>query len=295
MARAFREQNAAEVETFLAGAAERWNNGIEEILQVHLTTPPPSERLEFTKQSFALSRPDAFAPRKSGVLGFFWPPFRRRVAAENEQRLSEWNHEQEKWERQRQEHEEDEAALKKDYEEGRFFDTESMERVLSSRLSQLRWPRETEVSFQVRDGGSACWLDVDLPEVEDIPTACATPASRGMKLNVRKKSDAQLRREYAQHVHGVLFRIIGEVFHCLPTVEQVVASGYSQRPDPTTGHVRDDYLISLRVQRERWSELNFRSLDSLDVVACFEPMELRRKMTKTGHFSPIVPHVEGEE
>jgi hypothetical protein len=295
LARAFREQNAGAIEAFLARATERWNNGIDEMLTVHLATPDPGTAAEFSGRAFPVPRPDDFVPRSAGFLGLVWPPFRRRVSEANESRRQGWSDELAAWDEERLQHEADEARRKDDYERGRYSDTDSMERVLAERLAALDWPRETEVSFQVREGGEVCWLDVDLPEIEDVPAARAVPAARGLKVNVRKKSDTQVRGEYMQHIHGVLFRIIGEVFHCLPTVQQVVASGYSQRPDPATGHVRDDYLLSVRVQRDQWGALHFGNLAAIDVTASFEQMDLRRVMTKTGMFTPIEPHVEGVE
>jgi hypothetical protein len=90
-------------------------------------------------------------------------------------------------------------------------------------------------------------------------------------------------------VHAILFRAIGEVFHALPRPDAVVASAYTQRHDPATGHERDDYLVSARVRRSAWEALHFGRLDAIDVVACFERFELRRTMSKSGVFEPIEP------
>lgn len=57
------------------------------------------------------------------------------------------------------------------------------------------------------------------------------------------------------------FRIVGEVFAALPTVRNVVLSGYSQRLGQANGHVNDEYLYSVRIGREQWSVLNFETLN----------------------------------
>ncbi len=293
-ARVFREANPDRIQAFMDRAAERWNAGIDEILTLHLSTPRPTEPAVFVPKEFPDLPPPPFSPRRAGLKGLLWPPHRTRVDEENELARQRWQAAKDEWEEANARFRHDEEERRLDHETGRLSDPEAMERVLEDRLALLRWPRETRVSFQVRDGGRGVLLDVDLPEAEEMPKETAAPAARGLKLNIRSKSDTQVRREYMQHVHAVVFRIVGEVMHVLPSVEEVVASGYSQRPDPATGHLRDDYLLSARICRAAWEGLNFTNLAGLDVVACFEGFDLRRRMTKTGIFTPIEPHVEGD-
>ena len=114
-------------------------------------------------------------------------------------------------------------------------------------------------------------------------------AARGVRIKIKTKSDAQRRREYLRHVHAIGFRLVGEVFHLLPSVGTVVISAYSQRPDRATGRVRDDYLYSARIAREAWSSVNFDNLRAIDLPTSSERFDLRRKMTKTGIFKPVEP------
>lgn len=67
-----------------------------------------------------------------------------------------------------------------------------------------------------------------------------------------------------RHVHGIGFRIIGEAFAMLPKADEVVLSGYSRRPDKSTGEVQDQYLYSVRVSRNEWARINFANLDDVD-------------------------------
>lgn len=291
--RMFREQNADRIHSFLESTCENWNAGIDAILTVHFDTPNPADSLEFEKRPFAEPAPDPFEPRRLGFLGTFWRSRRERIEQENEAGRKAHASAMAEWEARRNQFEAEARARQQDYEVLRHTDVAAMERVLEQRLATIAWPRTTEVSYQILDGGQELWLDVDLPEVEDMPTQRATPAARGLKINIKTKSETQIRREYMQHVHGVLFRIVGEVFFALPVVGTVIASGYSQRPDPATGHVRDDYLVSAKIVRSEWVQTNFANLETLDVVACFDRFDLRRKMTKTGIFTPIEPHIEG--
>src|SRR3546814_18689575 len=88
----------------------------------------------------------------------------------------------------------------------------------------------------------------------------AVPA-RGLKLSVKDLPAAQIRKRYMAHVHGIGFRIVGESFAALPSAQRVTLSGFSQRNDPATGQVRDDYLYSVSVERHDWERIAFSALE----------------------------------
>lgn len=62
--------------------------------------------------------------------------------------------------------------------DARFF-----EHCLEEVFSQTEWPRETLVSFEVRPEESTVWLDVDLPEIEDMPDKVYSVNARGTDIN----------------------------------------------------------------------------------------------------------------
>ncbi|HYV03816.1 MAG TPA: hypothetical protein VFB82_04485 [Blastocatellia bacterium] len=164
-----------------------------------------------------------------------------------------------------------------------------MEAFLEENLQAIVWPRETNVSTEIREGGSLIFIDVDLPEIEDMPSRTASAPQRGYKLSVKEMSPAQLQRLYMRHIHGIGFRIIGEAFAALPGAQQLVLSAFSQRPSSVTGQVSDEYLYSARVVRDSWCRIAFDRLQNLDVVEALAQFDLRRNMTKTGRFKAIEP------
>lgn len=167
-----------------------------------------------------------------------------------------------------------------------------MERFLEENLEDISWPRETVVAFDINDGGKSVALDVDLPEVEDMPNKLAAVPARGLKLSVKDLGTTKLQKLYAEHIHGVVFRLVGEVFAALPNAQEVTAAGYSQRRDPSTALLRDDYLLSVRVRRPEWSKMDFAHLASLDVTEALNQFDLRREMSKSGVLKPITPHAD---
>ncbi len=121
------------------------------------------------------------------------------------------------------------------------------------------------MDFDLLDQGRLACLDVDLPEIEDMPKKTASVPQRGMRLSIKELSPTKVQRMYAAHVHGVAFLLIGETFAALPLVQQVVLSGYSQRRSATTGQTNDEYLLSVRVRRDEWSRIDFEQLQAIDV------------------------------
>lgn len=86
------------------------------------------------------------------------------------------------WQHQYREHEKlhavcslSERAIPPD---ARFF-----EHCLEEVFSQTEWPRETLVTFEVRPEESTVWLDVDLPEIEDMPDKVYSVNARGTDIN----------------------------------------------------------------------------------------------------------------
>jgi hypothetical protein len=163
-----------------------------------------------------------------------------------------------------------------------------MEKFLEENLQSIEWPRETLVTFEIT--GSGCvFIDVDLPEIEDMPNKTASVPQRGYKLSVKEMPAKKVQQLYARHIHGIGFRIIGETFASLPNIVTVILSAFSQRSNTATGHVVDEYLYSVKVSREKWSQINFANLDNLDITESLATFELRRNATKTGFFKAVDP------
>lgn len=94
-----------------------------------------------------------------------------------------------------------------------------------------------------------------------------------------------------KHIHGIGFRIIGEIFSALPITQEVTLSAYSQRLNTSTANIKNEYLYSVQVTRNLWSGINFNNLESLDITEALAQFNIIRNMTKNGSFKPIKPHV----
>jgi hypothetical protein len=288
-----RETKGGEVRTWLEEQCAIINDEMEDVARVHVNTPDPAVPPKFVEGAFSEPRPVAPATKVPSLSARMFrriaPGRVRRIEEENALAAVRYSEDVHEFELRREEFKRDQAAKRRLIEEEIYEDSERMADFLEERLLALDWPRETIVSHEVTPDGITVHIDVDLPEVEDMPTKMATPHARGFKVSMKELAPTKVRQLYAGHVHGVLFRIIGETFAALPTVKRVVASGYSQRPDATTGQVRDDYLLSVDVDREPWEHINFDGLNTVDPAIALERFALRRQMTKTGVFRPVEP------
>ncbi|MCK4621671.1 MAG: DUF4236 domain-containing protein [Desulfuromonadales bacterium] len=288
-----KEQKRDFIREWLSEQCDNWNQGIDSILNLHLATPPADLQIAYELVAFDIAQPRKPQPKSAGFWGKIFKSKQQKVDRENQAAEQKFKGEFMAWRGSKAEYESKELERRELIEKRRFQAPDGMQDFLSAVFSDIEWSRETLVSFEVSDSGKFVCLDIDLPEIEDMPTEQATVAARGFKLNIKARSDTQRRKEYMKHIHAILFRLIGEAFVALPTVETVMASGFSQRPHKQTGQINDEYLLSLKVSRTQWNQINFSNLEVLDLPECFEMFEHRRKMTKTGVFTAIEPLEEG--
>ena len=311
---------------WLKSEMDRINGDIDLMLEIHHDIVPPESAVpDFEPQPFNLPAPEKPVrpkrpqrPSKPEFNPSFWqkllPGRHQRAMVEYESNLAKWNKEIEVWQqqcqiidkefdRQQQEydrqvtewnhawdrHRQDQSVQVDKFLEVISKDHSWMAEVLSAELSDLDWPRETLVDFDISVENQTVFIDVDLPTVEELPTKSASFSANKQRLLIKDKSDRQIRQEYAHHVHGVILRLIGVVFALLPAINKVQASGYTQILNQATGHQTDQYLLSVEANKALFAKLNFSEVERVDPVDALELFDLRRDMTKTGIFRPITP------
>lgn len=284
---AAKKQRGEKIKELIQRKCDEINDQITSLGRIHeFTSPPRAHRFE--PQAFSEGRPAAPALKSPGFLCRFFKSCVEKVHEENRRARRLYDQAVQAWELARQAHADSQQTERELLDRLNSGDEAAIEQYLESVLQDIAWPRETFVNFELAAPGVLA-LDVDLPEVDDMPNRTASVPQRGYRLTVKNMGPTQVQKLYLQHVHAIGFRIIGEAFASSPKINSVVLSAYSQRADKATGHVADEYLYSVRVDRERWIGIDFSNLAKLDVVDAFSRFELRRDMTKTGIFRPVEP------
>ncbi|MOA18490.1 hypothetical protein D3C78_1388110 [compost metagenome] len=95
------------------------------------------------------------------------------------------------------------------------------------------------------------------------------------------------RRDFVALCFGLIFRVTGEAFAALPTIQRCVVSGYIQRPNPATGSIRDDYIISAVIERSDWMRIDFSNLENVDPTLALKALDAWCKLARSARFVPI--------
>lgn len=320
------EQQGAAIRTLLINAADQINGDIDFFENIHLDAPHPSQTRLLAVEEFPEAEPKR--PRSTGKPpepslclpdkpGFFsrlfggisryeskvsqledehalaidsWRARCDVIDADDERSMASWKAEHTEWVERRDAFAHRSEFIEAEHRAKLAEDADYSANTLTEAVSSLEWPRETLISFQLDLSKSTVWLDVDLPEIEDLPDRVATLAASGKRLNVKAKPQKSLRIEYARHIHGIALRIAATVAAVLPWATTISLSGFSQRLDKATGVTSDDYLFSVVFTRAGLEKIDFDSLkfvDPIDAVAAFDH---RRKMSSTGVFKVIKPY-----
>lgn len=300
-----RKQNKTAILGMLEKAATDLTEQVEALGKLHESIADGRTQLKFTPEPFTDPEPAAPDPptlKKYSLFAKLFRSIRERVDATNDAMqgayaaaVADHARSTESYLAAQRDHAKGQVERRRLYEVECLADTQAMEAVLAERLEVMSWPRETDVSFEIKDEGKTVVLDVDLPEIEDMPTKVPTVAARDFALKFKEMAATKVRELYMRHIHGVGLRLIGEVFHSLPKCGLLVISAYSQRPNSKTGRTEDEYLYSARVTREAWLKLDFDNLPDLSPVDAFQLFEARRTMSKTGVFKPVEPFTGAQE
>jgi Protein of unknown function (DUF4236) len=290
LVRQAKRQQGENIRQWLSDECDKINQQIAALETIHLNTPNPDVKPVYHPRPYDARKPDAPTLQSLGILGRLFKRIRTLIETENARTLAIYERKPDEWRTGQIDHIKHESEQKRLLEERIYSDPDAMSKVFEDRLQAISWPRETNVSFEITGSGQKISMDVDLPEIEDMPNNMATLPVKAWKLSIKPFTDTKKRQLYMTHIHGIGFRLIGEAFSTLPNVTTVTLSAYSQRPSKATGNVDDEYLYSVHANREAWSRINFGNLPAIDMAEALAQFDLRRDMTKTGVFRPIEPY-----
>ncbi len=265
------------------------NRTIQALSEVHLGTPAPTSEPVFEPREFSMDKPIETQQLRGNLWTAIWPPAKRRLAAENSSRQEQYAQQLNEWIAARTAFETTELTRKQRELSEVRTDLEAMTEVLADHLSRIPWPKETEVCFDLGDDSKTIAIELSLPEADDF--SCEECSVHGSQLRIikRKLSVTRAREIYSNYVHGIAFRVLGEVFARLPTVQVALVNGWVPKVDGATGRESSVALFSVMATREQFSQINFDALKSVDPGDSLTLFKLRRNMTKTGIFKPVSP------
>lgn len=139
---------------------------------------------------------------------------------------------------------------------------------VESWISSCELPVEINVDYEWHQNDHIMFLDVDLPEIEDIPEDEVVRLASG-NLKEKKKTQATLKQEYVRLVFGLAIFISANVFNVSPALHTVVISGYTQRRNKA-GEVNDEYVYSIKFTRNIFEDSILHEVNPQDFCMRFE-------------------------
>jgi len=152
-------------------------------------------------------------------------------------------------------------------------------------LKEIDIKPEFFIDFEYNEENKTFLLDLDLPEIENIPEKTASILQSG-KLSVKTKSEKQIKEDYAKCVTGLGFLISGITFMASVGIENVVISAYTQRINNADGLEKDDYIYSIEFNRETFSKINYSKFEPIEA---FKNFNHEMNLSKYHIFKTIIP------
>ena len=241
------------------------------------------------------------AEAESKVEGAFWNVKKKREEYVDKNLDAAYDREYAAWFGRKDAFEKQQAALA-------AGENERIRREYSMRLEQLRrgvgadeayveeqigeWigsidlPMEFQVEYEYDPAAGVLMVDLDLPEIEEIPESeTVTLASGATKL--KAKSQKAIREEYARCVMGLGVFCASHFFCITPDMERILMSAYTQRRDRKTGDMQDEYIYSVVFERDAFEKDGYQKLSPETFFNKFKNRMLR---LASGEFKKIEPY-----
>lgn len=158
---------------------------------------------------------------------------------------------------------------RKDLERELSNPEETITKRINEFLADLVLPVEFSIEFEYLKDNKSLYVDLDLPEIEDLPKKKAMVSASG-KISIKPKTNKELKEDYSKCVIGLAFFFAGNFFNMTRDLENITISGYTQRLSKKTGNIEDEYVYSIKFVRNSFGKLHIKSIDPRQAIDNFE-------------------------
>lgn len=130
-------------------------------------------------------------------------------------------------------------------------------------------PQEYFVDFAYIEDKGKIMVDLDLPEIEDLPNRKIVLTPTGKK-SIRIKGQSELKSDYANCVFGLAMYVAYLIFNVSIKIEEIEICGFTQRKISNSTVAMDQYLFVVNFSRELFSKIDFSLLSSLQILDFFK-------------------------
>lgn len=128
------------------------------------------------------------------------------------------------------------------------LDADKAEQDLEDWLCESEAPIEFAIQTEVIGEKRLVMIDLDLPEIEDMPQNALSELADGT-IKIKKKTKKQQYEDYRTCVFGLGEYVASHAFAVVPQAEKIAVSAYTQRRDEKTGDLLDVFIYSVVFER----------------------------------------------
>lgn len=153
---------------------------------------------------------------------------------------------------------EEKDAVKEIYNLSLNGDEDTIESLIGSFMISLEFPYPVKSNYELED--EILYVDLDLPEIEDIIQEY--PEIVKNKIINKKKTQSQIKEEYAYTVMSLSSYLTAEFFNLSPYIKQIIISGFTSRRNKE-GDLNDEYLYSIKYDRNIFESTDLSQIDNI--------------------------------
>lgn len=133
------------------------------------------------------------------------------------------------------------------------FDADKADAAIEDWLSEAEAPIAFSIQTDMAPEKATVMIDLDLPEIEDMPQDKLTELADGT-LKIKKKTQKESRADYQTCVFGLGAYVAAHVLNLVPAAKQAAVSAYTQRRNEKTGDAEDVFIYSVVYTREAFKK-----------------------------------------
>lgn len=131
-------------------------------------------------------------------------------------------------------------------------DEDTVYEAVDAWLSDIEFPFEFNTDYMLE--GNKLLIDLDLPEIEDMPDRYYRRMADG-SYKLKDKAQKTIKEDYYKCVIGLAMCFTTNLFKCAIGVNTIILSAYTQRRD-SNGSINDDYILSFEFDRDTLANMN---------------------------------------
>ena len=157
-------------------------------------------------------------------------------------------------------------SIKEIYKLSKNGDEDTVESLVGSFISNFDFAYPIKANYELED--DVLYVDLDLPEIEDLLDEYPTVLKD--KLVNKKKTQGELKLEYAYTVMSLSAYLTAQLFNVSSYIKKIVISGFTTKRNKQ-GDMVDEYLYSIKYNRDAFENTDLSNIDNIyDFILKFE-------------------------